>query len=162
MERLVKQFQNQQKIIFDTGKFDDWCVYLVTNDGKRSAPKDLDYFTELQKIAKTYPDNKLYKDFVSIYQSTKASIETTLLEKITRLSNTYLPHHKTRIELLFTILYAGMIAEENKEKAILKKRIKRLGVHQILIQKHSPAYAANFSKGKNWKELHALMQSLGF
>lgn len=162
MERLIKHLQNQQKVVFDTGKFDDWCVYLVTKEGKRTAPKDRDYFTELQKIAKAYPDNKLYADFVRIYQSTTATIDIRVLDKIEALANTYLPHHKTTMEQLFTILYAGMIAEENKDKAVLKKRIKRLGMHQILLQNKTPEFAASFSKGKNWRELHLLMQSLGF
>jgi hypothetical protein len=55
-----------------------------------------------------------------------------------------------------------MIAEENKENAILGKRIKRLGMHQVLIENMKPEEAAVFSKGKKWKELHRLMKKRGF
>jgi len=55
-----------------------------------------------------------------------------------------------------------MIAEENKASAVLKKRIKRLGMYQVLIQNMDPNVAANYSKGKKFAELSPLMQSYGF
>ena len=55
-----------------------------------------------------------------------------------------------------------MIAEENKGNAILKKRIKRLGMHQVLLENYTPEHAANFSKGKKWKDLDKLMKQKGF
>lgn len=55
-----------------------------------------------------------------------------------------------------------MIAEENKDYAILKKRIKRLGMHQILIEKISPEKASNFSRGRNWRELDKICKEYGF
>ena len=66
------------------------------------------------------------------------------------------------IDIWFTVIYGGMVAEENKEFAVLKKRIKRLGMHQILIERKDAEYAANFSKGKKWKELDELMKKRGF
>jgi hypothetical protein len=66
------------------------------------------------------------------------------------------------MELWMNVIYAGMIAEENKENAILKKRIKRLGMHQVLIDGMKPEEAAVFSKGKKWKELDEIMRSKGF
>jgi hypothetical protein len=66
------------------------------------------------------------------------------------------------IEIWLTVIYAGMIAEENKAHAVLGKRIKRLGMYQVLIEKLSPDYAANFSKGKKWRELDAVMKGKGF
>lgn len=66
------------------------------------------------------------------------------------------------INIWFTVIYEGMIAEENKANAILKKRIKRLGIHQVLVQHLTPAYAAKFSKGKKWKKLDLIMKANGF
>ena len=62
----------------------------------------------------------------------------------------------------FTIIYAGMIAEENKANTILKKRIKRLGMHQLLLENYKAEDAANFSRNKKWKELDAIMKQKGF
>ncbi|MDY0143845.1 MAG: hypothetical protein RBR97_18320 [Bacteroidales bacterium] len=55
-----------------------------------------------------------------------------------------------------------MVAEENKEFAILKKRVKRLGMHQLLIEREKPDYAASYSKGKKWRELDIIMSGFGF
>ena len=55
------------------------------------------------------------------------------------------------VDILFSILYAGMIAEENKHRAKLRKRVKRLGVHQVLWEDMAPEAAATFSRGKSWE-----------
>lgn len=162
MERLVKKLNNNLKVVFDKGKFDNWCVFLIDEFGNRNAPKDIEYFSQLQKISRIYPENKVYHDFLIIYNQTTREINHQVLDQIYDLSQSYLPNHKQKMELWLTVLYAGMIAEENKEKAILKKRIKRLGMYQVLIQNLPPEEAASFSKGKRWRELNALMQTLGF
>jgi hypothetical protein len=61
-----------------------------------------------------------------------------------------------------TFLYAGMVAEENKEGAILRKRIKRLGVHQLLIEERQAIYAENFSRSKPWREIAVECDVRGF
>ncbi len=55
-----------------------------------------------------------------------------------------------------------MIAEDNKENAILKKIVKRLEMHQVLILNMPARDAAKFSYGKNWRDLDAIMKPLGF
>ena len=54
------------------------------------------------------------------------------------------------------------MVRENKEFAKLKKRIKRLGMYQTLIEGMKPRDAANFSKGKDWTELDVIMKERGF
>jgi len=56
----------------------------------------------------------------------------------------------------------GMIAEENKEGAILKKRIKRLGVYQVLIEGVSPKVAARYSRGLGADYLDKVCYYRGF
>lgn len=48
------------------------------------------------------------------------------------------------MEIWLNVLYAGMIAEENKENAVLGKRIKRLGMHQVLPDEMPPETASVF------------------
>ena len=60
------------------------------------------------------------------------------------------------------MIYLGMVAEENKAGAVLKKRIKRLGMYQILFDNMSAYEAANFSRGKKVAELDPLCSSKGF
>jgi hypothetical protein len=81
---------------------------------------------------------------------------------IDSISLTYKISDRLLIEKWFTVIYAGMVAEENKKFAVLKKRIKRLGMYQMLVENQDPKIAANFSKGKKWPELDLIMKSKGF
>lgn len=161
MKRIIKEFSDGSSLFFDAGKFDDWCVYLQYPDNQRFAPSDLVYFTRLQALGEEYGYKKIYADFVLVYQLTATTIEHKVLDLIYRLSGMY-NNDNQEIELLLTVLYAGMVAEENKKMAVLKKRIKRLGMHQLLIEQADPKIAANFSKGKSWRELDAICKSYGF
>ena len=161
-ERLIKKLKNGRSVIFDKGSFDDWCVFVVEKDGQRKAPFDVDYFTDMQAMAKHYQQDKVYNDFVAIYAWTDKTIDQQVITMIDKMVTTYQPDDQILIEQWMTVLYAGMIAEENKEFAILKKRIKRLGMHQILKLGYTPEVAANFSKGKKWRVLDAIMVPLGF
>ena len=61
-----------------------------------------------------------------------------------------------------TTIYAGMIAEERKAYTKLGKRVKRLGIHQVILEGMAPTRAANFSRGKAWREIAALCTERGF
>ncbi len=162
MKRLVKHLQNNRVVVFDTGKFDDWCVYVVENNGSRKAHFDETYFSDLHTISYKYDNNKVYHDFVKIYEQTTKAIDPAVLTLIDEIVETYYQEDRLLVEQWFTVIYAGMIAEENKEKAILKKRVKRLGMHQVLILNIPAKEAARFSYGKKWRELDAIMKSIGF
>ncbi|MBX2965337.1 MAG: hypothetical protein KF845_04265 [Cyclobacteriaceae bacterium] len=85
-----------------------------------------------------------------------------MLALIDSITNTYNENDKIIVEQWFTVIYAGMIAEENKRFSILKKRVKRLGMHQVLKLNMSAKDAAKFSYEKKWKELDEIMKPLGF
>lgn len=157
----IKTISDGSIIEFDKGSFDEWCVYLKRKGKPRYAPSDVQYFQELSDFAKVYGPNRIYSDFVKIYSLTDSTLSSQILNDITKIARTYIDN-SIIFDIWFTVIYAGMVAEENKKHAILKKRIKRLGMHQVLIEKKSAEYAANFSKGKKWKELDVLMRSLGF
>ena len=161
MSITVKQLADGRRVIFDKGRFDNWCVYIVEKDGSKRAPRDVEYFTDMKNLAGQYPGDKVYRDFATLYRHTGKNIAPAVLELINRITATYDLQHRSLIEQCLSVLYAGMIAEENKQNAILKKRIKHLGVYQILKLGFRPDVAANFSKGKKWRELDAIMKSLG-
>lgn len=162
MPTLVKYLQNNRSVIFDTGKFDEWCVYVEESNGIKKAHFDETYFDELSKIATKYHPNKVYDDFVKIYEQTTTEINPKVLGLIDEIVCTYNEIDRIIIEQWFTVIYAGMIAEENKKFAILKKRIKRLGMHQVLVLGMPAKDAARFSYQKKWRDLDKIMQSLGF
>ena len=159
MPTLITTFPDGSQLIFDTGQFDDWCVYIVDNN-RRVPPRDIEYFTRLNELKNIHGD-KVYKDFVEIYEKTNAQIKAEVLKKIRDISQSY-NTDALEMEKLFSILYAGMVAEENKKNTKLKKRIKRLGLHQVLIDNLKPYEAANFSRGKKWQEIAKECEKRGF
>ena len=159
--RLIQKFSDGSVLTFDDGTFDGWCVYLQRPHQPKYAPADIQYFTRLQQLGDIHGHQKIYNDFVTFYTPTSTQVDEAVLNLIRRIAASY-NSDTLEIEILFTIIYAGMIAEENKQKAILKKRIKRLGMYQTLIDRLSPEIAANFSKGKKWSELDQICRTKGF
>lgn len=161
MPQKINIFSNGGFIEFDSGCFDEWCVFVTKSNGKRFVPTDSHYFSRLKVLGEKYGHQKIYDDFVVVYNRTTNSIDSDVFELIFALSRNYKPD-SLEMEIWLNVLYAGMIAEENKQNAILKKRIKRLGMYQVLIENVLPEEAAIFSKGKKWRELDAIMKSKGF
>lgn len=160
MPQKLNQFRNGGFIAFDKGSFDEWCVYVIKPGGERFAPTDVQYFSRLKKLGEKYGAQIIYHDFVTIFNRTTPNPQPDVFELISVLSDFY-NGDALEMEILFNVLYAGMIAEENKKNAILKKRVKRLGMHQVLIDGMEPEEAARFSKGIKWQELDRLMKSKG-
>jgi len=156
--RLIKNLRNNRMVVFDQGKFDEWCVYIVEANGMKKAPFDVDYFTDLKQLNTLYDNDKVYQDFLKVYHPTDKTISLDILKLIDDIVMTYQCEHQVTIEQWFTVIYAGMIAEENKQFAILKKRVKHLGIHQTLIQDFNPTDAALYSYGRKWRELDVIMK----
>lgn len=161
MGRLIKKFSCGSVLEFDIGKFDDWCIYFNHPVDERVALKDEDIFDRLDKLGQQIGSVKLYKDFLTVYEQTDSQLSQPILSLITELSRKY-PELSNEFDYLITYLYAGMVAEENKAKAILRKRIKRLGVHQLLIEERPSSFATNFSRNKKWKEIVIECEVRGF
>lgn len=159
---IIKTFEDETYLEFARGGFDDWCVYYVDEENnKRMPPTDTFYFSRLADLGNIHGHDKIYKDFISFYEKTDHTINQDILDLIGKVSQTYKDDWLV-LDKLFTTIYAGMIAEENKAYAILKKRIKRLGMYQVLIEQQAPDFAANFSRGKKWRELDRLCKERGF
>ncbi len=154
--KIVKKFKDGSEIGFGKGRFDDFCVYL---DNK--PPLDVHYFTRLYELKEIYGGSNIYNDFVYIYELVTKKLESAVLENITHISQKY-KDDITRVDKIFTILYMAMIAEENKANTKLGKKIKRLGVHQILIENLTPNISANYSKGMKWREIEKECKERGF
>jgi len=154
--KIVKKFKDGSEIGFGKGRFDDFCVYL---DNK--PPLDVHYFIRLYELKEIYGGSNIYNDFVYIYELVTKKLESAVLENITHISQKY-KDDITRVDKIFTILYMAMIAEENKANTKLGKKIKRLGVHQILIENITPNVSANYSKGMKWREIEKECMERGF
>lgn len=161
MATLIKKVRGKNIVEFDKGKFDDWCVYLTRLGKRRYAPTDYEYFTIVQQFGAIYGRKKVYADFIAFYIPTNSFIDPKVTGLITDIADEY-GSDAEEVDIWFSVIYAGMVAEENKQFAVLKKRVKRLGLHQVLVEGLDPGKAAVYSKGVKWRELDKIMKERGF
>jgi len=159
---IIKQFSNGAFLEYARGSFDDWCVYFISPTGKRRPPRDIDYFQTIKDLAARYGPDRVYDDYVSIYDITGKSVDEEVLNHISLIANKYDADDVLEVDILFSILYMAMIAEEHKANTRLGRRIKRLGIHFLLYEDASVSYAANFMRGMNWRKIAALCEERGF
>ncbi|MGP9800511.1 DUF7004 family protein [Rheinheimera sp. NSM] len=156
---LISNLLDGTRLVFSQGRFDSWCIYHLRN-GFAHAIRDEEVFSLMQKYTTTLQRFWLYRDFLTVFKLVTNDINCGLVNNITRMAMHYEAPREVQFILMF--LYAGMVAEENKEKAILKKYIKRLGVHQVLIECMPSKMAANYSRQKKWRELQLECEARGF
>ena len=161
MGQIIKAFSDGSFLEYDRGGFDDWCVYLTNASGSRRPPRDTDYFAQLKDLAEQYGTKKVYGDYVKVYDLTGKQVNRGSLESITLLSKEY-GASAIQVDTIFSILYMAMIAEERKAGTRLGKRIKRLGVHKLLIENTPVREAANFMRGMGWRDIARLCEERGF
>lgn len=161
MTRPIITFSNGQSLEYDWGGFDYWCIFIRNPDDSRNPPRDIDYFSTLVELGKIYGFPRIYSDVKKIYVLTGKEIDGKVLEYISLVSEEYPENHR-KIEILFSIIYAAFISKENKARTKLGKRIKLLGIHQILTEGISPDIAVNFSKGMPWQNISKLCDERGF
>lgn len=161
MGKTITTFSDGSYLEYDQGTFDAWCVYLTRPGEDRKAPRDQDYFQQLAAYGTRYGYETIYLDFVALYERTSKQLDLTVFDYIKELTLKY-KEDALNIAIDFSIMYMGMIAEENKARTRLGKRIKRLGVYQVLTDRIPVHEAANFSKGKGWKDLDMICLSKGF
>lgn len=159
---MVKiKLDNGNILYYAQGKFDRWCVYEMDKEGKRKAPKDPEYFAELEKLKEKFKAEDIYSDFVTIYDLTTKSFDEEVVNQIKQISLKY-GEYSSQIFRIFSIIYMAMISEENKANTKLGRRIKRLGLYYLLIKGETPEYSSNFMKNKKWQEIDKLCQEGGF
>lgn len=159
--RIIKRLDRKCKVIFRKGAFDDFCVYFVDEYNRERAPKDVEYFEFFRDLANSMENRKVYNDFLMIYEMTNKTIDVKVRHKIDEIVKTYPENVCFEVEKNFTVIWGGMIAEENKENTRLGKRIKHLGMYQVLIEGMDVEEAANFSKNQNAENLNSIMKEKG-
>lgn len=136
-------------------------MYYTNAAGIRKPPKDTDYFEFLLNLTNKYSVEKVYSDYVQVYNWTGKQPSQDVLNRISTLSASY-GDNALAVDVVFTILYMAMIAEERKAYTKLGKRIKRLGIHALLIENVPVNSAANFMRGMGWREIDNLCRQRGF
>ena len=159
------QIDDENSICFDRGKFDNFCVYFNTYSKnkiliEKRAVKDIELINNLVLLKDDYKE-KTYKLIEYIYKHTNNKINYKLIEIIINIiKNNF--DNSLRASKYFLFVYYAMVAEENKRGSKLGKRIKLLGIYQVLIEGISPLEASNFSKGLKWITISNHCKKRGF
>lgn len=162
MGKLVKKFTDGSLLEYDWGKFDEWCVYLTSPSGQRIPPKDTAYFNDIKEYSRKYGVDKVYKDYCTVYDATSKTLDKSVLKLVDAIAMTYKQEDSLKVNITFSILYLAMLSEENKKFTILGKRIKRLGLYGVLFEHMDIYQAANYMKGKSWREIDGLCKQRNF
>ena len=108
---VVKNFSDGTVVEIDRGRFDDWCIY-ITGTCNRHAPKDVAYFTVVRGFGKRYGVDKVYADFISVYDKTSKSLDRSVLDHIETLSKDYGEFKQICYSLYYNIFRYGCRREQ--------------------------------------------------
>ena len=91
--------------------------------------------------------DRIYQDYVKVYDLEGKAVDKCCFSlRFSDIASFY-GNDALELDKIFSILYMAMIAEERKAYTKLGKRIKRLGVHKLLIEGETVQQAANFMRG---------------
>jgi hypothetical protein len=160
-----KKFNDGSALDFFRGGFDHWQVRLTRPNMGISwyPPTDTQYFKFLKDLSHKYGHDTVYNDFIEIYKVTTKDLENcnAVFSLIYSISSKY-TDDSLEVEIWLSVLYMAMVAEDNRRWTKLGKRIKRLGVHRVLLENVTPKVAADESKGKPWREIDKECKIRGF
>lgn len=154
-------FEDNTRLERGPGRIDNWCVYYYDENGKKRALRDIEYFRQLKCLSLKYGAERIYKDYVQIYNNTHKEIESQTVDLISAIASQY-EDSKLEVKKVFSELYMTMISEENKKNTRLGKRIKRLGVYALLLEGKNEQKAANFMRHRTAEEISQMCSEKGF
>lgn len=154
---------NDVSIYFSEGSFDNYCVYVNEVPSVfRHAMKDKEYFNWILLLSKQYGVNQVWDDFCDIYDNVSMNPDDKVNPKEIMLKVVNIDMHYTEDTIKWwLVFYMTMVAECKKKYAILKKRIKKLGVYNVLIDGWNINYVVEYMKNMHWTELNELMKERG-
>ena len=158
--QAFRTFADGSSIGFGRGKIDDFCVYVKDEAGVR-APLDTEYFQFIHDLATQYGTLAVYNAFKRIYDVAQRELHPVAISIIDQASKRF-SASKLKPKLYFSILYLCMVAEQNYPNTRLGKRLKRLGIYQLLFEEMDVQEAANWSRGKSWRVIADECEKRGF
>ena len=129
--REVKKFPDGATIVFDRVNSNNFCIYCVS-EKEKCVLKDSDYLEALGEMSKAHDPMKIYNDLLELCEATTKDISPELAAWITIISKEYGEDCEV-IDMLFTMAYASMIAEENKFGSKLGKGAKLVEIQKVLV-----------------------------
>jgi len=142
--KRIYKFIDGTSIAFDAGNFDNWRVSIYRDDNYEGSPREVDFLIHL----KTLDADIAWKYVKETYDKISVDLEPTDIKP------SIPPDSRLGTIKMFWALAMTMYAEERRVGYILGKRIKLLGIHQLLKENFSPVEVSNWSRGKKWRELN--------
>jgi len=158
--KVFRSFSDGSSIGFGRGKIDNYCVYIKDSEGVR-APLDTEYFQFIHDLASNYSTVTAYSAFKQLYAIAEKEIHPNAVDIIDEAASRF-PKLLFKSQLYFSVLYLAMVAEQNYPNTKLGKRLKRLGIYQFLFEGMAVVEAANWSRGKPWREISNECENRGF
>jgi DNA polymerase-3 subunit alpha len=162
-------FPHGPRIWFTTGDGDanGWRDnWKVKTNGNWYYPLDRQLFTALLKMQANHGD-KVYDTCFKVFKITPLRMAEDVIpeQKIwNNIMGLATPFGKDveQAREVFGYIYYVMMAEENKDKAQAGKRVKMLGIHQVLKDGMAPAEAADCSRGQSFPWISGECKARGF
>lgn len=157
---LIIPFQDSTFLAYTRGQFDNWRVTFMTKEGKAmESPRDTYFFDYYLSLATPQVSTKkIFNALKHLSRHIRKDSPTEfeyLREEVVSVANQLLipSEHHLRFEKATMSLLAAMLSEEKKKFTKLGKKLKILGLYQVLVQGMAPEKAANWSRGKAWKDI---------
>ena len=148
------------KMRFGWGNFDKYCVHVYdTVNRKKWFPLDEEYFQWIYDLSMVFGVDNVFDDFLLLYENVDVDSTNNDCYYLTKGLDLHYPSIDT--QHWWMIFYMTMYAECVKKGAILKKRIKLLGVYNILYDGYSIPYVVKYMRDMSWYELDDLMYERG-
>lgn len=148
------ELKDGSELYFCKGSFDNFFVRIIRPDKSVYAPKDNESFEDLLRIADdACTREELWYFILGV---------STGITRYARVSDYRIPDKFEKYEYIFAYFIAAMIAEENIAITKLGRRIKLLGIHQVLMGGMPTEKAADYSRGLPWREIDEECKKRGF
>jgi len=148
---MLMSFRDGTRLVYEDGQFDGYKVSFYNSHRRIGSPTDIETFEKLLRVGDMQSTMSVIKNIAG-----QISKYTVFDEVAIHTVNDTLAEQK-----LFSSIAAMMIAEERKEGSKLGKYVKLLGCYQVLIEGMEPYLAANWSKGRNWREIKRRIEQCG-
>ncbi len=149
MDNNTTNLTTVQNLEFEHSNKYKWFVYFDQAISDRKHSSYVEHVETLQNFAAKYSPERIYRDFVKIYDATESSVNPDTLDLIALTSEAY-ADDAADINYLFTIIYFAMLSEQHRKDTKLGKRIKRFAVYQALFDKVEVEEVTYFPPRKWW------------
>lgn len=160
MENNAPRLAPVRNFEFDPSNEYKWFVYFDQANANRKYASDAENLNELQSLAAKYSPERIYRDFVKLYDATEYNFNPNALNIIAGIAESY-GDDAAEVNYQFTIMYFGMLSEQHKKDTKLGKRIKRLAVYRALFDTYT-AQEASYYPSRKWWLLDSLCSQRGF